>query len=353
MYRSQIPQIQERLKAKFPFVICGLLIAVTSLLFARVASAQFGRGFGGSSINVSIYTADGELISVPAHVVLSPQGSLIGIQQTICDNGIAAFHSLPSGNYAITVQVPGFKDGSAQVELFGGTQADTSVTLETFPDPSTAVGAMGTVLAPKARKELTEGLAAIQTRKFDQAQQHLEAAYKLAPGDANVNSALGELYLVQKKLPEAEHYIDRATSLGPDNLEALIVAGELRILQRNPAAAEGPLEHAVDVAPHNKFAHWLLGLTYFDLGLYEKCRAEALAVIKINKSPATDGAFLLGESLAALGRTAEAVETLKKFVHQVPPDAYTADATKLIDKLQTPNPTGTYLQDPHNDVASK
>lgn len=146
---------------------------------------------------------------------------------------------------------------------------------------------MGVVLAPKASKELSEGIDAIRDAKFDKAQQHLQAAYRLAPGNPDVNSAMGELYLAQRNIPEAEHYIDRATSLGPDNIEALLGAGELRILQQNPAAAESPLEHAVDLAPHNKFAHWLLGVTYFDLGLYEKCRTEALAVIKINRNTAT------------------------------------------------------------------
>ncbi len=335
MYRSQILPIRNSLKPKFPLIYtCGLLTIAAVLSFATAVSAQFERGFGRATLSVSVYTADGELLSVPAHIVLSSEDSLVAIQQTICDNGIATFNSVPSGDYVVTVQVPGFKDGSAEIELFEGAQADASVTLETSPDPSPAVGAMGALLAPKAREDLTQGLAAIDTQKFDEAQKHLEAAYKLAPGDANVNSALGQLYLAEKNLPEAEYYVDRATSLGPDNFNALIEAGELGILQQNFAAAEGPLEHAVDIAPRSKFAHWLLGITYFNLGLYKKCRTEALEVIKINKSTATDGAFLLGQSLAALGRPTEALNTLQKFVDQVPHDIYTADAKKLIKSLR-------------------
>lgn len=322
-------------------------------MFATAISAQFGGGFGDSSIHVSIYVGNGDLLSVPAHVSVSPQGSLVALQQTICDNGIATFTALPSGNYVVKVEAPGFKEGSAEATLLDAGEADASITVERTPDPSTDLGAMGVVLAPKASKELNQGIDAMHNAKFDQAQRHLQTAYRLAPGNPDVNSAMGELYLAQKNLPEAEHYIDRATSLGPDNIEALLGSGELRILQQNPAAAESPLEHAVDLAPRNKFAHWLLGVTYFDLGLYEKCRTEALAVIKINKGTATDGAFLLGESLAALGRTAEAVEALKKFVHQVPRDAYTADAKKLIDKLQTLGSDGVHPEAPTDAVASK
>jgi Flp pilus assembly protein TadD len=335
MYRSQSINIKKWLKAKFPSIRYWFSTAIVSLLFATAISAQFGRGFGGSSIHVSIYERNGELLSVPSHVSVSPEGSLVAIQQTVCDNGIVTFTALPSGSYVVTVQAPGFKEASAEAALLEAGEADASITIERTPDPSTDIGAMGVVLAPKASKELSEGIDAIRDAKFDKAQQHLQAAYRLAPGNPDVNSAMGKLYLAQRNIPEAEHYIDRATSLGPDNIEALLGAGELRILQQNPAAAESPLEHAVDLAPHNKFAHWLLGVTYFDLGLYEKCRTEALAVIKINRSTATDGAFLLGESLAALGRTTEALDTLKNFVHQVPRDPYTADAKKLIDKLQT------------------
>jgi len=354
MYRSQSINIKKWLKAKFPSILYWFSTAIVSLLFATAISAQFGRGFGGSSIHVSIYERNGELLSVPSHVSVSPEGSLVAIQQTVCDNGIVTFTALPSGNYVVTVQAPGFKEASAEAALLEAGEADASITIERAPDPSTDLGAMGVVLAPKASKELSEGIDAIRDAKFDKAQQHLQAAYRLAPGNPDVNSAMGKLYLAQRNIPEAEHYIDRATSLGPDNIEALLGAGELRILQQNPAAAESPLEHAVDLAPHNKFAHWLLGVTYFDLGLYEKCRTEALAVIKINRNTATDGAFLLGESLAALGRTTEALDTLKNFVHQVPRDPYTADAKKLIDKLQTLAPAGGAHPEASTDaVASK
>ncbi len=331
----------------------GLAIACASLLLTTTVSAQFERGFGGASINVTIYAPDGELMSLPTHVIVWPEGSLAGIQQTVCDNGLTTFHSLPSGTFVVKVQAPGFKDASTVVSVFTDAQAHAVVTMEAAPDPATEPGAMGVVLAPKASKQLQQGLDAIRRHKFDQAQRHLEAAYQLAPGNPDVNSAMGELYLAQQKLPEAEHYIDRATSLGPDNLDALLGAGELHIMERNPAAAEAPLEHATEIAPRNKFAHWLLGITYFNLGLYEKCRTEALAVIKINKSSATDGAFLLGESLAALGRTAEAVATLKEFVHKVPHDAYTVQAKKLIENLQTQAGSAPNAENPPSETASK
>ncbi|MGH9574296.1 MAG: tetratricopeptide repeat protein [Candidatus Acidiferrales bacterium] len=353
MYRSQVLKIQKWLKAKSLSIIYGLSIGILLPLFATAVSAQFGGSVGGSSIRVSIYSGDGDLLSVPAHVTVSPQGSLAAIQQTVCDNGFATFTALPSGNYVVTVQAPGFEEGSAEATVLEAGEVDAMITVEQTKDPSTDVGAKGIVLAPKANKELNQGLDAIRSANFDQAQRHLETAYRLAPGNPDVNSAMGELYLAQKNLPEAEHYIDRATSLGPDNIEALLGSGELRILQQNAAAAESPLERAVDLAPRNKFAHWLLGVTYFDLGLYEKCRTEALAVININKGTATDGAFLLGESLAALGRTAQALDILKKFIRQVPRDPYTTDAKKLIDKLQTPATGGAHPRAMTDAVASK
>ena len=332
MYRSQTGK--KLIIAIFPIVPIIFAIALIAS-FAPEAGAQIGRGFGsGASLSISIYDSTARLIDLPAQVVLTPEGSIAGVHQTVCDDGIAAFNSLPFGGYSVMVRVIGFADAVTQVELSSDALSEVSVFLQP-DDRSTQAGAMGIVLAPKAEKQLQQGLEALQASKFGVARQHLEAAHKLAPADPDVNTALGELYMVQRNLAEAEKYIDHATSVDPDNITALIAAGRLRLLQAKPAAAQAPLEHAVNLAPRDKMAHWLLGIDYLDLGFYEKSRFEAVQIVKLSKSTATDGEFLMAQALAKLGRTDEAIETLRKFVHQLPNDVYTPDAKRLLSQLQT------------------
>jgi predicted Zn-dependent protease len=350
MYRSQVEKIERNTYRSTAFLqpLIATLIAAFVYL-SPAAFAQGGKDFG-SSIIINVFSSDGQLLEVPAHVVLSSQGSSTATQQTFCDSGIATFNSVSPGQYSVTVDVAGYEEGNAQIETSALGTGEVSVIMEPTTGPSSSgAGEMGIVLAPKAQQVLSSGLSAIRAGKFDEAQRQLEAAYKLAPGDPDVNSALGELYIVKRDLPEAEHYIDRATSLGPDDVNSLLAAGELRILQRNPVGAEPALEHAVDVAPRDGFAHWLLGITYFNLGLYEKSKREAEQVIKINKGTATDGSFLLGRVLAALGRKTEALQTLDKFVHEVHDD-YTPEAKTLIAKLQSQASDQSTAE---NTVASK
>lgn len=342
MYRSQTGKEhkQDVLPSSWKTIYTLLLAA----LFAAPVALGQARGFTfNGSLRVEVYTG-GQLTDLPAMVVLSAEGGMAGIQQTVSNDGIAIFSSVPPGNYAITVKIVGFEDGIGEAEVSGDASSQATVSLEPSDDSRTQAGAQGFVLAPQAKKDLDLGLAALQVSHVEQAQKHLEAAYKMAPGDPNVSSALGELYLVTKNFGEAEQYIEHATSVAPDDIYALVETGQLRILQNNPAAAQPALEHAIDVAPRNKFAHWLLAIAYLDQGLYEKAKDEATQVVKINKSAATDGEFILGEALAGLGRTPEAIATLKTFVKKVPRDAYTPYAENLIAKLQSGSPDQTAPQ---------
>lgn len=82
-------------------------------------------------------------------------------------------------------------------------------------------------------------------------------------------------------------------------------------------------------------------MSYYGTVQYEKARVEALAAIKASKSGATDAEYLLGQALAGLGRDAEAVATLQKFVHEQPNGFYTPAAKSLVAKLQAGPPSNS------------
>ena len=355
MFRSQSTRFPKTTLITVSRTTRVLLAAAVFTCLAYNAGAQFGGlsdgGKHGASINIQIYAANGALIDLPAQATLSSPVGMSSLEQTVSNDGVVLFSGLSPGSYSVTVHVVGFEDAREQVEVAGDGIAEAAIELEPEGNPTTQADAMGFVLAPKAKKDLDLGLAAIHASKFLEAQQHLDAAYKLAPGDPNVSAAMAELYLATNDLPKAQQFVEHATSIDPDNLNALIDAGQLRILQKNFAGAQPPLEHALDVSPRSKFAHWLLGITYLDLGLYEKAKEEATEVVKINKSAATDGKFLLGEALAGLGRTTEAIATLKTFVKKAPRDSYTPYAENLIAKLQS-QPTPQASQNSGDQVVA-
>jgi Flp pilus assembly protein TadD len=318
--------------------LCLLVVAGAVATFGQMPNPNAAHKFGAASVDVRIVGANGQPLDVPARVTLQPQGDPSAAQQMTANNANVEFARLLSGRYTLLVTMPGYKTSDSEIEVMDFGRVDTSVTMEPDDDPSTSVGAMGIVLAPKARKEVDDGMTALRAGKYDQAQQHLEAAYKLAPGNPDVNDLLGELFLVTKNFDKAQQYIQQALSLDPNNVNALVDMGQLRIQQRDFAGAQPSLEKAVNIAPQNSYAHWYLGITYLDLKLYEKARLEATAAIKSGKGTVSGAQFLLGQALAGLGRTADAIAILQSFVHDTPNDFYAMPAKDLIARLQAPPP---------------
>ena len=313
-----------------------LLTLSVVVLAPQRASGQRSPGFGGLSgatLKVNIVSSNGTSIEMPAVVTLFPMSGSGSPQQQSADDGTAQFQNLKEGSYSVGVTMPGYKNAKQDVEISTLGVAEASVVMESDdvqPD------APGMLLAPKPRKEIDDGIAALHASKYDEAQKQFEAAYKLAPGDPDVNDALGLLYLVKKDTQHAQEYISRALSLDPNDVNALVDDGQLKLIQQDFKGAQPQLEKAVALAPHNYFAHWLLGIGYFGTRQYEKARVEALAAIKASKDSASDAEYLLGQSLAGLGRNAEAIMTLQKFVGEEPNGFYTPAAKTLLAKLRNP-----------------
>jgi Flp pilus assembly protein TadD len=345
MFGTSIRQQNKRNYSKSVLIVPVwrvLRVILMAILYAASSpsgiDAQMGSPHqakaGETSISVSVVDFYGNVIDAPAEVTLLGDSNSSGIQSVAAENGVAHFTGLAGGTYTVTAEVPGFKNGMAEVDArdFGVTEA--TVTMEPQDGSYTAPVAAGMFLAPKAKKDLEGGMAALRAGKYDEAQERFEEAYKLAPGNPDVNDVLGEFFLTTNHPEKSEEYLNQAASIDPDNINVLIDMGQLRIEQKNYAGAVVPLEKAVSVAPHYWFAHWLLGVSYLDTREDEKARVEANAAITTGKGKANDGEFLLGAALAALGRGEEAVGALKKFVRDLPHDAYVPSALQLIAKLQ-------------------
>lgn len=343
---SRSPQIAPHSGASglFGRTIPALFVLVALAFISPAAltqgSSPFSR-YGNASLIVRVTSQGGQPIDLPARVTVSPEGDMSGMQQSISNNGTAQFGRLHGGRYTVSVVIPGYKNAIADVDVLDYGTVETSVAMEIDDDSSQPV-VKGMILAPKAKKEVEDGMAAMHAGKYPEAQEHLEAAYKLAPGNPDVNDTLGELFLLTKDFDKSQDYLQRAASIDPENVNALVDMGQLRIQQRNFTAAQVPLEKVISFAPQYFFAHWLLGTCYLQSGAYEKARVEAAAAIKAGKGVANDGQFLMGQSLAALGRNADAVAALQLFIRQLPKDPYVASAQTLIARLQAnPLPAAT------------
>lgn len=325
------------------YLRCIITLAAL-MLVARIDFARQATSTASSApppigvVIVSIVGPDGNSLHGAFDVKIMRAGTMFTDQSHRTDqSGTIQFTQLPYAEYEVTASGPGYKDGSTSVNVSGARNTVTaSVMLEpTADNPATPPDEKGLTLAPAAKKEASAGVSAMHTGRYDEAEQHLNAAYALAPGNPDVNVMLGELFVTTKDFDKAQNYIARAISIEPDNAAAQADMGYLRIQDKDYSAARTNLERAVVLAPKNWFAHWLLGLTYLRLNQPAKAQIEAAAAVKVGKARAADAQYLLGESLALQGRKGEAIKALQKFLKDSPENSNASAAETLITRLQS------------------
>jgi tetratricopeptide (TPR) repeat protein len=103
----------------------------------------------------------------------------------------------------------------------------------------------------------------------------LDAAYKLAPSNPDVNYLMGYLFYQQKDPAQAQSYLTTAANISSRNVRVLTLLGNLQLTQKNYAGAAASLEKAVDTESGNWMAHNLLASAYLGLKKYEPARQEA------------------------------------------------------------------------------
>ncbi len=323
--------------------------ASLSILLSVSAGAAYGQMYPGQMpgqqgpsgqqhgstavVLVNVVGEDGGPTGAGAEVTLSSEGDN-GRTEMAGSDGTVRFAGIGRGFYIVSAHELGYDDGFSNVDV-ATSYGTFSATVSLRAQPSADSEGKGMVLAPKAREELDKGVDAMRHHYYDDAKTHLDAAYKLAPGNPEVNDRLGEFFLVTKEIEKAQDSLQNALSLDPENVNTLTDLGELRIVQGNYAAAQKSLEQAVNLSQRDWFGHWMLSMVYLRVNENEKARAEAAAAIKEGKGSANDAEFVLGEALAKLGRTDEAIHALQLFVKGSPKNSYAPAATAMIAKLES------------------
>jgi Tfp pilus assembly protein PilF len=318
--------------------LCFLFCAMAICSFAQMYGQTTGQQPSGQSrtsgavVVVNVVGEDGGPLS--AEVTVATDGDTGGHTDLAGSNGVVRFAGMARGSYVVSARSPGFKEGYGSVDVPSG-YGVFNTTVRLSPEPDDSSDASGVVLAPKAKAEYDKGVEQMRAQHYDESEKHLLAAYKLAPGNPDVNDKLGELYLLTKDFAKSENYLLRALSLDPENNKFLTDLGELRLQQRDYPDAAKTLLKAVSVAPGDWFAHWMLGIAYLHANENEKARDEATQAIKLGKGSANDAEYVLGEALAALGSTDEAIRALRTFLKGSPKNSFAPAAEALIAKLQS------------------
>jgi len=301
------------------------------LLLPGVAEGQLPHNIAGS-LTVYVRGPGGD----PLDQVQVELGSITGQfhQQAATRAGRATFTSLGGGTFTVTAVAAGYQTATEQVQLFGGEANTVIVRMQPVSNGRTATVENGPpILAPRAKKELGKAVEALRTSRLEEARNHLEAAYRLAPGNPDVNYIYGLYCARVKDWGNAQSHLETVLKLYPKHTGAMLSLGTLLLGENKTTEAISYYKNAAEIEPSSWRAHALLADALLRQGLLDDAVAEAERAAELGPGQAPIVQPLLARALAQHGYTQRAAMVLQAYLQNHPAD--TAAAQQLAE-LQAP-----------------
>lgn len=187
------------------------------------------------------------------------------------------------------------------------------------------------VLGSKLQKELGKALESLRANNPADARKHLDAVYRLAPGDADTNFLFGVYSSQMNDWAHAKGYWEKTLVLSPNHLRALLsMAGALLRESRLNEAAQY-LTRAVEAEPTSWRAHAVLADAYLRQGLLDESIHHAERAVELGHGQAAIVQPLLARALFLRGDKERATLVLQSYLGENPEDL---GATRLLRNLQ-------------------
>jgi tetratricopeptide (TPR) repeat protein len=324
--------------------------AALFLLFAPMALAQ-AKSSGGTVIPITIMPSDSSVTTQGGLVVtvLGGNKSTLDRQavvktynketqsviwQTTGSQAEATLSGLKKGAYELEISAVGYLTTTVSVNIpTESTLYQVHITLEKDPSAIELKPPSIEDMPGKARKQVSDGIAALKSGKLKSAQKHLNAANQMVPSNSEVEFLLGYLAFQQKDYKQAETELASACASDHHNVQALTLLGRLQIQRQDYAAAKETLERAVVVDSNYWMAHSLLADLYLKQQEYGKARDEAQLAIDNGHGAGNSAQIALGQALVGLGKYDEALNVYKGFVERSPSSPMAAQVRTMYNEL--------------------
>ena len=291
----------------------------------------------GTTLQVTVFTNKNKKLDRQSLVQLTSKALLTVNWQTTNELSEVVFGDLPAGHYDVAVSAVGYLPAHKEVQVISPwAPVRLEVNLEKDPE-AVNLSLEEAVLPKKARKNAKHGVQALKSGKWNEADKNLEAAYKLAPGDPDLNFLLGYVFYEKKDYGRAGGYLGTATTLSPHNVQALTLLGRVGLEQADYGRAVSSLERAIMADSDYWVAHDLLAASYLKERKFDKARDQAKIAIEKGRGEATASQVVLGEALVNLGQKREGIQTLKDFVQAAPKNPTVPQVKELIAELEAPD----------------
>lgn len=287
----------------------------------------------GATLRVVVLTDDKKPLDRQSVVKLYSEAKKTTMWQTTSDRSEVDFGDLSFGKYDIEVSVVGYLSAQREVEVVNLFE-NLQVAMVLRRDASAIdLDQTDTSISPRARKEMKRAVEALKSANLAKAEKSLAAAYKLAPSSASLNFLFGYLYFQKRNFEQAQMYLAQATNANPHYGQALTLLGRVQLLLAHPDRARITMEQAVAADPDSWTAHYLLADAYLEQHEFEKAREQAQIAVDEGREAATAAQLVLGEALADLGKTEDAIRAWKTLLQVSPQSSAASQAQQFIATL--------------------
>jgi tetratricopeptide (TPR) repeat protein len=314
-------------------VVFLLAMTAPSAVYAQdpqLASDIYHTTVDTAVLDVYLKGPDGKPIQAAAVVTLLKLTNEFYRQET-AKAGHISFSNVEATEYALQVVTPGYETATKQVETIRNETRSVTIELRQMSAEDAAEASAYNALSPKAQKEIGKALEALRANKVVDARNHLDAAERVAPHQAEVEYLYG-VYLQQTGNKEqAKAHWKKAVEANPRHLHASLSLADALIRENQATEALPYLTRAVEAEPTSWRAHAILASAYLHVDSADEAVKHAERALELGHGQAATVQPVLAAALAKKGEMARAIAVLQGYMQEHPKDE---EAGKLEESLQ-------------------
>jgi tetratricopeptide (TPR) repeat protein len=336
--RSKRASKRPRLPAAVHLLVCALVFAATLAAISPLALARAPQSLG---LTVTVRTESGDSLDTVAVTITLSKSSGEMLASGSAFSGRAEFGNLAPGSYTVTASAPLFHSASQTVDLLlSSPNEQVELILRPQRDSTASRSASsGLLLSPKLRKELASALDALRANKLDAAKKHVDAAFRLAPANPDVNFVRGLYFARAGEASAARESWQKSISVDPKYTPAMLQLGTLALKSGNYTDARDFFSATLNVNPNSWRAHELLAVTLLRLHKFPEAAREAELTLRFGHQQAIGANLILAEADLEQQKLANAREALRALLTSHPSSEQAAAATRLLQFIDQASAT--------------
>lgn len=318
--------------------LVSFLSPVEACAQGKLSSAPSGidlaTGFISHDLQINIKGADGKPVQGQITVQLSSANGQL-YDRTVAKDGQARFNRVPKAEFRILLTAPGYQKTEKRVDLANDKQLVTvNLQLRSISDVEDATSARSLgALDPRAQKEVGKALEALRTQKTNTALNHLVAAERDAPNNAEIEYLFGVYFSQTNDPAQAQAHWNTALALDPKHLSSLLEVSQELLHERKATEAVPYLRRAMEAEPSSWRAHALMAESDYMQSKPDEAIKEAERALELGRGRAASLEPFLAAMVAERGNKDRAIQILEDHLKS---NSLDAAAAKQLEQYRNP-----------------